>query len=266
MHPIFVGCKEIFKKLLTNNVSCGIIYKNNEAEHSFSPGAIERKVNKLFVWQVLSCVCFAEIVSSQFFILSVLEVFCIGTAKELSVNEEIRAAEIRVVDEDGSQLGIMKTQDAKKLAFEKGLDLVEIAPGAEPPVCRIMDFGKFRFEKEKKQKEAKKKQQKIDIKEIQLSCRIDTHDFETKLNHARKFLTSGNKVKVSVRFKGREMNHTSIGLEVINKLGEACTDIGIIEKPAVLDGRQMLMFLAPKNASAKPKKEKQQREKGEDEE
>ena len=185
--------------------------------------------------------------------------FCIGTAKEkeLSVNEEIRASEIRVVDADGSQLGIMKTQDARKLAFEKGLDLVEIAPGAEPPVCRIMDFGKFRFEKEKKKKEAKKKQQKIDIKEIQLSCRIDTHDFETKLNHARKFLTAGNKVKVSVRFKGREMNHTSIGLDIINKLGEACLDIGVIEKPAALDGRQMLMFLAPKTASAtKPKKEK----------
>ena len=185
--------------------------------------------------------------------------FCIGTAKEkeLSVNEEIRASEIRVVDADGSQLGIMKTQDARKLAFDKGLDLVEIAPGAEPPVCRIMDFGKYRFEKEKKKKEAKKKQQKIDIKEIQLSCRIDTHDFETKLNHARKFLTAGNKVKVSVRFKGREMNHTSIGLDIINKLGEACLDIGVIEKPAALDGRQMLMFLAPKTASAtKVKKEK----------
>ncbi|MBE6623385.1 MAG: translation initiation factor IF-3 [Ruminococcaceae bacterium] len=182
-----------------------------------------------------------------------------GTAKEkeLSVNEEIRASEIRVVDADGSQLGIMKTQDARKLAFDKGLDLVEIAPGAEPPVCRIMDFGKYRFEKEKKKKEAKKKQQKIDIKEIQLSCRIDTHDFETKLNHARKFLTAGNKVKVSVRFKGREMNHTSIGLDIINKLGEACLDIGVIEKPAALDGRQMLMFLAPKTASAtKVKKEK----------
>lgn len=186
-----------------------------------------------------------------------LEVFCIGTTKELSINEEIRAAEVRVVDADGAQLGIMKTQDARKLAYDKGLDLVEIAPGAEPPVCRIMDFGKFRFEKEKKNKEAKKKQQKIDIKEIQLSCRIDTHDFETKLNHARKFLTSGNKVKVCVRFRGREMNHTAIGLEIINKLGEACTDIGIIEKPAALDGRQMIMFLAPKSAApAKAKKEK----------
>ena len=183
--------------------------------------------------------------------------FCIATTKELSINEEIRATEIRVVDADGSQLGIMKTQDARKLAYEKGLDLVEMAPGAQPPVCRIMDFGKFRFEKEKKKKEAKKKQQKIDIKEIQLSCRIDTHDFETKLNHARRFLTAGNKVKVSVRFKGREMNHTAIGLEVINKLGEACTDIGTIEKPAVLDGRQMIMFLAPKSATpAKSKKEK----------
>lgn len=155
----------------------------------------------------------------------------------------------------------MKTQDARKLAFEKGLDLVEIVPGAEPPVCRIMDFGKFRFEKEKKKKEAKKKQQKIDIKEIQLSCRIDTHDFETKLNHARRFLEGGNKVKVSVRFKGREMNHTSIGLDVINKLGEACTDIGVIEKAAALDGRQMIMFLAPKAApAAKTKKDKPPRD------
>lgn len=187
--------------------------------------------------------------------------FAIAANKELSVNEEIRAHEIRVVDADGAQLGIMKTQDARKLAYEKGLDLVEIAPGAEPPVCRIMDFGKYRFEKEKKKKEAKKKQQKIDIKEIQLSCRIDTHDFETKLNHARKFLTQGNKVKVSVRFKGREMNHTAIGLEVINKLGEACTDIGVIEKPAVLDGRQMIMFLAPKSAApVKTKKQKQSEE------
>lgn len=185
-----------------------------------------------------------------------LEVFCIGTTKDISINEEIRAAEVRVVDADGSQLGVMKSQEARKLAFEKGLDLVEIAPGAEPPVCRIMDFGKYRFEKEKKKKEAKKKQQKVDIKEIQLSCRIDTHDFETKLNHARRFLEAGNKVKVSVRFKGREMNHTAIGLDVINKLGEACSDIAAIEKPATLDGRQMLMFLAPKNAAAKAKKEK----------
>jgi translation initiation factor IF-3 len=124
-----------------------------------------------------------------------------------------------------------------------------------------MDYGKYRFEREKKEKEQRKKQTTIDIKEIQLSCRIDTHDFETKLNHARKFLSSGNKVKVSVRFKGREMNHTSIGLDIINKLGEACLDIGVIEKPAVLDGRQMIMFLAPKVASAtKPKKEKAQEE------
>lgn len=189
-----------------------------------------------------------------------LEVFCIGTTKEVSINEEIRATEIRVVDADGSQLGVMKTQDARKLAYEKGLDLVEIAPGAEPPVCRIMDFGKYRFEKEKKKKEAKKKQQKVDIKEVQLSYRIDTHDFETKVNHARRFLEAGNKVKVSVRFRGREMNHTEIGLDVIKRLGDACADIGTVEKPAALDGRQMLMFLAPKNAAAKsaakPKKEK----------
>lgn len=211
--------------------------------------------------------CFAKIVSSHFLFFSVLEVFLIGTTKELSINEEIRAAEIRVIDADGSQIGIMKTQEARKLAFEKGLDLVEIAPGAEPPVCRIMDFGKYCFENEKKKKEAKKKQQKIDVKEIQLSYRIDTHDFETKVNHARRFLSGGNKVKVAVRFKGREMSHTAIGLEVINRLGEACKDISVIEKAAALDGRQMIMFLAPKAAqTAKPKKQKAAAKEAESEE
>lgn len=228
----------------------------------FSPGAYgARSIGKTPFAALLNCVLrsvgFAVFfISARFCARYFLEVFCIGTTKDISINEEIRAAEVRVVDADGSQLGVMKSQEARKLAFEKGLDLVEIAPGAEPPVCRIMDFGKYRFEKEKKKKEAKKKQQKVDIKEIQLSCRIDTHDFETKLNHARRFLDAGNKVKVSVRFKGREMNHTAIGLEVINKLGEACSDIASIEKPATLDGRQMLMFLAPKNAAVKTKKEK----------
>ncbi len=187
-----------------------------------------------------------------------LEVFCIGTAKDTTlINDEIRAQEVRVVDSDGSQLGIMKINDARKIAYDKGLDIVEIAANAQPPVCRIMDYGKFRFEKEKKEKEAKKKQQKIDVKEIQLSCRIDTHDFETKLNHARKFIAAGAKVKVSVKFKGREMSHTAIGHEIITKFGEACTDIGVIEKPAVLDGRQMLMFLAPKSASQSQKAKKE---------
>ena len=246
---------------MTNAENCGIIMRSTTQNHVLTRRS-RRKVNRenaLFAALrncVLRSVGFAIFLFRRVFARYLLEVFCIGTTKDISINEEIRAAEVRVVDADGSQLGVMKSQEARKLAFEKGLDLVEIAPGAEPPVCRIMDFGKYRFEKEKKKKEAKKKQQKVDIKEIQLSCRIDTHDFETKLNHARRFLDAGNKVKVSVRFKGREMNHTAIGLEVINKLGEACSDIANIEKPATLDGRQMLMFLAPKNAAAKAKKEK----------
>ena len=191
-----------------------------------------------------------------------MEVFRIST-KELSINDQIRAKEVRVIDADGSQLGIMKINDARSLAYDKELDLVEISANSTPPVCRIMDYGKYRFEKEKKEKEAKKKQQTVDIKEIQLSCRIDTHDFNTKLNHAKRFLTGGDKVKVSVKFKGRELAHTSIGLEIIKKFGEECAEFGVIEKPPVLDGRQMLMFLAPKSAAntqkggkkAKPAKE-----------
>ena len=182
----------------------------------------------------------------------ILEVFRIST-KELSINEQIKAKEVRVIDADGSQLGIMKVSDARDLAYDKELDLVEISANSVPPVCRIMDYGKYRFEKEKKEKEAKKKQQTVDIKEIQLSCRIDTHDFNTKLNHAKRFLSGGDKVKVSVKFKGRELAHTGIGLEIIKKFGDECTEFGIIEKPPVLDGRQMLMFLAPKTAATSQK-------------
>ncbi len=188
-------------------------------------------------------------------------VFHIATnAKELSINEQIRAKEVRVIDADGAQLGILATKKALDMAYDKGLDLVEISPTSVPPVCRIMDYGKYRFDKEKKEKEQKKKQQTVELKEVQLSCRIDTHDFETKLNHALKFLNQGHKVKVSVKFKGREMAHTEIGLEVIKKFGEACTEIGVIEKQPALDGRQMLMFIAPKSASAGAKKAKEPKE------
>ena len=174
-----------------------------------------------------------------------VEVLSIAT-KELCINEEIRAKEVRLIDDAGEQLGVIATSQALAQAYEKGLDLVEISPNSAPPVCRIMDYGKYRFEREKKEKEQRKKQTTIDIKEIQLSCRIDTHDFETKLKHARKFLENGAKVKVCIKFKGREMSHTAIGLEVIEKFGEACTDIGVIEKKPVLDGRQMIMFLNSK--------------------
>lgn len=194
-----------------------------------------------------------------------LEVFHIAAnTKELLINEQIRAKEVRVIDADGSQLGILATRKALDIAYDKGLDLVEIAPTSVPPVCRVMDYGKYRFDREKKEKEAKKKQQTVELKEVQLSCRIDTHDFETKLNHALKFLSQGNKVKVSVKFKGREMAHTEIGLDVIKRFGEACTEIGVIEKQPTLDGRQMLMFIAPKSASASAKAKKSKEAKAED--
>lgn len=212
---------------------------------------------------MLECVLFCEGFLAFVFCFSrkviFLEVFFIAT-KELSINEEIKAKEVRLIDDAGEQLGVIATSTALAKAYEKGLDLVEISPNSAPPVCRIMDYGKYRFEREKKEKEQKKKKQTtIDIKEIQLSCRIDTHDFETKLKHARRFLESGAKVKVGIKFKGREMSHTAIGLEVITKFGEACEDIGVIEKKPVLDGRQMIMFLnsklnVPQNGSKKSAK------------
>lgn len=169
------------------------------------------------------------------------------SSKEQQINEEIRDKEIRVISDDGEQLGIMSAAEALKIAESKNLDLVKIAPAAKPPVCKIMDYGKFRFEKAKREKEAKKNQKTIEIKEIRLSLNIDTHDFETKINHARKFIAAGNKVKVSIRFRGREMAHPDLGLVIMKRCAEACEDCASIEKPAKLEGRQMLMFLAPKS-------------------
>ncbi|MBR5562386.1 MAG: translation initiation factor IF-3 [Clostridia bacterium] len=170
------------------------------------------------------------------------------SSKEQQINEEIRDKEIRVISNDGEQLGIMSASEALKLAESKNLDLVKIAPAAKPPVCKIMDYGKFRFEKAKKEKEAKKNQKIIEIKEIRLSLNIDTHDFETKINHARKFISQGNKVKVSIRFRGREMAHSDLGISTMQRCAEAMADCASVEKPAKLEGRQMLMFLAPKSS------------------
>ena len=161
------------------------------------------------------------------------------------INEEIKAKEVRVVGVDGEAIGIMSSDDALKLAYDKGYDLVLMAPQAQPPVCRIMDYGKYRFERDKKEKEAKKKQQVIELKEIQLSCRIDTHDFETKARHAQKFLESGNKVRVVMRFKGREMSHMAIGQEIMKKFEESCAPFGSVDKAPVLDGRLLNMVISP---------------------
>ncbi len=175
-----------------------------------------------------------------------LEVLTIGT-KEIQINEEIRDKELRIIGADGAQLGIMSASQALDIAAEKNLDLVKIAPQATPPVCKIMDYGKYRFEQAKREKEARKNQHTVNIKEIKLSLNIDTHDFNTKLRNAQKFFAHGDKVKVSIRFRGREMGHAEYGYDTMQRFAEACQDVASIEKPAKLEGRQMLMFLAPKS-------------------
>ena len=161
------------------------------------------------------------------------------TISDLMINEQIRDKEVRVIGEDGEQLGIMSAKDAMKLAREAELDLVKIAPTAKPPVCKIVDYGKYRYEQMRKEKEAKKKQKTIDIKEVRFSPNIDTNDLNTKINQARKFLSKGDKVKVSIRFRGRELAHTEIGIDILN-------NFAAVEKPAKVEGRSMVMFLAEK--------------------
>lgn len=161
------------------------------------------------------------------------------------INEDIREKEVRVIADDGETLGLMTSNAALKIAYDRGLDLVLIAPQATPPVCRIMDYGKYRFDREKKEKEARKKQQVVELKEVQLSCRIDTHDFETKARNAIRFLTAGNKVRVVVRFKGREMAHQELGREMLTRFEEAVSAAGTVEKKPVLDGRILSMIVVP---------------------
>ena len=167
------------------------------------------------------------------------------SAKELLINDDIKVKEVRMLDENNNQLGIMSLNDAKTYAYEHGYDLVLIAPTANPPVCRSMDYGKYRYEVDKREKEAKKKQQVIEVKEVQLSCRIDTHDFETKANKAIKFLQSGNKVRVCLRFKGREIAHQELGREVLEKFVEYVSEYGAVDKKPTLEGRQLTMFVVP---------------------
>lgn len=179
-----------------------------------------------------------------YFFTLVLEVSQIST-KELQINEEIRAKEVRIIGDDGEQIGVLATSKALEMAYEKDLDLVLMAPNAEPPVCRIMDYGKYRFERDKKEKEAKKKQTTVEVKEIQLSCRIDTHDFETKVKHAHRFLGDGNKVRVVVKFRGREMSHQELGKEMLEKFEQACEGLGSVDKRPTLEGRFMSMIVNP---------------------
>ena len=162
------------------------------------------------------------------------------------LNEEICDKEIRLIGAAGEQLGIMAPASALKIADEQGLDLVKISPQATPPVCKLMNYGKFRFEQSKKEKEARKNQHVVEIKEIRMSPGIDVGDFNTKLKNAQKFLSDGNRVKVSVRFRGREMAHTEIGRDLLTKFAEQCGEVANMEKAAKMEGRNMSIFLAPK--------------------
>lgn len=167
--------------------------------------------------------------------------------KELQINEDIRDKEIRVISADGEQLGVMNASKAIELAYEKNLDLVKIAPAAEPPVCKIMDYGKYKFELAKREKENRKNQKTMNIKEVQLSPSIDTNDFNTKCKNAVKFLKNGDKVKVTVRFRGREVSHSEIGEKLLLRFAEQANEAGTMERQPKLEGRNMTMFLAPNN-------------------
>ena len=180
-----------------------------------------------------------------YFKKSFMEVLNISN-KELLINEEIREKEIRVIGVEGEQLGVLQTKDAMAIALEKNLDLVKIAPQATPPVCRIMDYGKFRFENAKREKEARKNQKTIDTKEVRISLNIDVHDFDTKLNNALKFLRAGDKVKVAIRFRGREMAHAHLGEGQMRKFAEACAEVGTVDKLPKMEGRSMVMFITSK--------------------
>ena len=162
------------------------------------------------------------------------------------INDEIREKEVRVIDSDGSQLGILPLADALSKADAKNMDLVLIAPQAKPPACKIMDYGKYKFEQGKREKEAKKNQRIVNIKEVRITPSIDVHDFNTKVNQTVKFLKSGDKVKVTVRFRGRELHHTQLGMDLLGKFAEAVTESGTLEKAAKLEGRNMTMVVAPK--------------------
>ena len=162
------------------------------------------------------------------------------------INEQIRDREVRLIGEDGEQLGIMSAREAMKIAMEAELDLVKIAPTAKPPVCKIIDYGKYKYEQTRKEKEAKKKQRTVEIKEVRLSPNIDTNDLNTKVNNAKKFISKGNKVKVTLRFRGREMAHVQQSRHILDDLAEMLSDIAVVEKAPKLEGRNMSMVLTEK--------------------
>ena len=183
-----------------------------------------------------------------------LPLFCINggvlviSSVTYQINEEISDKEIRLIGEDGAQLGIMSASEALDIAIEKELDLVKIAPASNPPVCKIMDYGKYRFEQSKREKEARRNQHIVEVKEIRMSPSIGTNDFNVKLKNGQKFLKDGDRLKVTIRFRGREMAHTDIGEKLLKKYAEECEEFGSVDKNPKLEGRHMSMFLTPKQA------------------
>ena len=186
--------------------------------------------------------CGADAVHPYFFMFPLLWRWATIANTDHQINEEIRDKEVRLIGADGEQLGIMSAEEALRIATEQEYDLVKIAPGSNPPVCKIMDYGKYRFEQTKKEKEAKKNQRVIEIKEIRMSPSIDTNDFNTKLKNGQKFLSEGNRLKVSVRFRGREMAHTEIGGVILRDFAAKCADIANMDKAPKLEGRNMSIF------------------------
>lgn len=192
------------------------------------------------------CFGYGSFCVSVFLFIPLIWGCCVISKKEHELNEDIRDKQLRVIGVDGEQLGIMSADEALKIAYEKDLDLVKIAPQATPPVCRIMDYGKYIFEQTKREKEAKKNQRIIDIKEIRMSSTIDTHDFNVKVNQAVKFLNGGDKLKVSVRFRKRTVAHPQFGQDLLDKFKEAISEVGVVDKPSKMEGRSLVMFVSPK--------------------
>ncbi|GGK11757.1 translation initiation factor IF-3 [Caldalkalibacillus thermarum] len=167
-------------------------------------------------------------------------------SKEHLVNENIRAREVRLIDVDGNQVGIVPLKKALQMARDANLDLVNVAPQAKPPVCRIMDYGKFKFEQQKREREARKKQKVINVKEVRFTPNIEEHDYNTKMRNVQRFLSKGDKVKCTIRFRGRQITHAELGRELLERLAQDVAEVGVVEKKPSMDGRNMIMFLAPK--------------------
>ena len=189
---------------------------------------------------------------------------CMVIALDLMINEEIRDREVRLIDENGEQLGVMPTQKALELAEERGLDLAKIQPTAKPPVCKLMDYDKYRYEQSKRERENRKNQRVVAIKEVQLSATIEENDVLTKAKMATRFLQDGDKVKVSIRFRGRQITHSEIGMKVMQDFAQRCASVSSVERRPMMDGRHMIMILAPKAAKASFAEKKAAREKSAD--